>query len=267
VVRDGRVRDSRVVCPSRYNVKTDRRHDRRALTADAKAAADREEREGSGSLVYRDESGRVADFHALRRTLITSRVRGGADPRVAQALARHPAITLTMDRYSHPLIGQPATGLAALPEPVAQFSSPRQPSSTGTGRTSSAPCSFQTGRRCPRAAVCEKAGVNRRIRPPDFFGIAEHARAAATNKAPGLVAANLTHQRWSAIRLTRSAIGNPPQSAALRLTRTWRARLSEQCTGCRFSKHLTTRILGTAPQRIPVTLSGEGASIFHKSNR
>ncbi len=65
---------------------------------------------------YRDEAGRVADFHALRHTFITNLARTGVHPKVAQQLARHSTITLTMDRYSHLVIGELADGLSALPE-------------------------------------------------------------------------------------------------------------------------------------------------------
>lgn len=41
------------------------------------------------------------DFHVLRHSFITSLVKGGVSPKVAQALARHSKITLTMDTYSH----------------------------------------------------------------------------------------------------------------------------------------------------------------------
>ena len=50
---------------------------------------------------YQDSSGRFADFHALRHTYITNVVKGGASPKVAQSLARHSKITLTMDTYTH----------------------------------------------------------------------------------------------------------------------------------------------------------------------
>jgi hypothetical protein len=62
-----------------------------------------------------DAAGRVADFHALRHTFITNLARGGVHPKVAQQLARHSTITLTMDRYSHTLIGEAADALKALP--------------------------------------------------------------------------------------------------------------------------------------------------------
>ncbi len=67
-------------------------------------------------IVYRDEDGRVADFHALRHTFISNWARSGVHPKVAQSLARHSTITLTMDRYSHTLIGEQADALKALPD-------------------------------------------------------------------------------------------------------------------------------------------------------
>src|SRR5262249_12424296 len=50
---------------------------------------------------YRDEGGRVFDFHALRHQFISSLATAWVHPKVAQALARHSTITLTMDRYTH----------------------------------------------------------------------------------------------------------------------------------------------------------------------
>ncbi len=65
---------------------------------------------------YRDDAGRVADFHALRHTFITNLARGGVHPKDAQQLARHSSITLTMDRYSHTVVGEVAGALANLPD-------------------------------------------------------------------------------------------------------------------------------------------------------
>ena len=65
---------------------------------------------------YRDDAGRYADFHSLRHTFISNLARGGVHPKVAQQLARHSTITLTMDRYSHTVMGDLSDGLAALPE-------------------------------------------------------------------------------------------------------------------------------------------------------
>ena len=60
--------------------------------------------------------GRIADFHSLRHTFITNLVRGGVQPKVAQQLARHSTITLTLDRYSHVLAHEQADALLSLPD-------------------------------------------------------------------------------------------------------------------------------------------------------
>ncbi len=71
---------------------------------------------GAAGVAYRDAAGRVADFHALRHTFVTNVVDSGAMPKVAQALARHSTIALTMDRYSHTLVGERADALKGLPD-------------------------------------------------------------------------------------------------------------------------------------------------------
>lgn len=66
--------------------------------------ADGEHENPSDFLAYRDVSGKVADFHSLRHTFITNLARSGASPKVAQTLARHSDIRLTLDTYTH--VGQ-----------------------------------------------------------------------------------------------------------------------------------------------------------------
>jgi integrase len=61
----------------------------------------------------KDESRRFADFHALRHTFITGLVTG-LNPKVAQTLARHSVITLTMDRYTHLYQGNLSAALDVL---------------------------------------------------------------------------------------------------------------------------------------------------------
>lgn len=55
----------------------------------------------AAGLPYQDERGLFFDFHALRHTFITNLASGGVHPKVAQVLARHSTITLTMDFYTH----------------------------------------------------------------------------------------------------------------------------------------------------------------------
>src|SRR5262249_41850902 len=55
----------------------------------------------AAGLPYVDTQGQVFDFHALRHQFISNLAAAGVHPKVAQALARHSTITLTMDRYTH----------------------------------------------------------------------------------------------------------------------------------------------------------------------
>ena len=59
---------------------------------------------------------RVVDLHALRTTFISSLAAAGVHPRLAQALARHSTITLTMDRYTHTMPEQLTAALERLPD-------------------------------------------------------------------------------------------------------------------------------------------------------
>ena len=62
-----------------------------------------------------DADGCVCDFHGLRHTFISNLAAGGVHPKVAQQLARHSTIGLTMDRYTHLRLSDMTAGLAALP--------------------------------------------------------------------------------------------------------------------------------------------------------
>lgn len=97
-------------------LKADLKAARQAWLEEAVTDRERADREESVFLRYADHDGRVADFHALRHTFITNLVRGGVQPKVAQQLARHSTITLTMDRYSHVVTGETADALARLPD-------------------------------------------------------------------------------------------------------------------------------------------------------
>ena len=92
-------------------------------------------------VAYRDDAGHVVDFHALRHTYITNLARAGVHPKVAQQLARHSTITLTMDRYSHLVIGDLSNALHALPDLSPQ--TPERQRATGT--CDIAPKSLPTG--------------------------------------------------------------------------------------------------------------------------
>ncbi len=84
----------------------------------------------AAGIAYVTQDG-VADFHSLRHTFISNLVAGGVHPKVAQQLARHSSITLTMDRYSHLGLIDMTAGLAALPTIVA----PESQTMRATGTT------------------------------------------------------------------------------------------------------------------------------------
>ena len=83
--------------------------------AAAKTKAERLQREASDFLAYKDQQGRVVDFHSLRMTFITNLSRSGVAPKTAQLLARHSDINLTMNTYTTLGVLDQAAGVEALP--------------------------------------------------------------------------------------------------------------------------------------------------------
>ena len=76
------------------------------LRADLKAAG----------IPYCDRDGRVVDFHALRHTFVTNLARSGVHPTVAQRLARHSDVNLTLSRYTHTTLEAQGEAVRALPD-------------------------------------------------------------------------------------------------------------------------------------------------------
>jgi len=97
---------------------------RKAWLDDAATPMERAEREATSFLCYVDAQGRYADFHALRHTTGTWLAAAGVHPKIAQSLMRHSTINLTMNTYSHVLVGQEVDAIENLPslgiEPVSQ---------------------------------------------------------------------------------------------------------------------------------------------------
>ncbi len=58
----------------------------------------------------------VVDFHSLRHTFITNLCAAGVNPKVAQTLARHSTIGLTMDLYTHTDAASQRDAIDALPD-------------------------------------------------------------------------------------------------------------------------------------------------------
>jgi integrase len=70
----------------------------------------------TAGIPYADAQGRVLDFHGLRHTFLTHLAESGVHPKVAQVLARHSTITLTLDRYTHLDVMDVAGDLDKLPD-------------------------------------------------------------------------------------------------------------------------------------------------------
>src|SRR5512135_181628 len=85
-------------------------------------------------LPYRDASGRVADFHALRHSYITALAKSNAPVKVVQSLARHSTPTLTLGIYSHIGLYDQTAALDALPslDGKAPTEEPASMQATGT---------------------------------------------------------------------------------------------------------------------------------------
>lgn len=70
----------------------------------------------AAGIKHLDDTGRYVDFHALRHTFISNLARAGVHPSVAQALARHSSITLTMNAYTHTPIEAVVNAIKKLPD-------------------------------------------------------------------------------------------------------------------------------------------------------
>jgi len=104
---------------------------------EARSPEERKKREKSGFLAYRDLSGRVADFHALRHTYVSRLVCSGANVKVAQELARHSTPLLTLGRYAHVEILDQTKALDALPD--IEQTQPHQEAVKATGTDDASP--------------------------------------------------------------------------------------------------------------------------------
>jgi len=118
MVETGRVNRSPLARLRGLNAAVDRRHDRRALTADEARRLLAAAYTGPERFKVADvgDFGGYADFHALRHSIISALARGGCSVRMAQALARHSDPKLTLSRYSHVELNDQSAALDALPD-------------------------------------------------------------------------------------------------------------------------------------------------------
>lgn len=84
---------------------------------EAKTDKEKEARAKTDFLAYRSHDGRFADFHSNRHLFITNLERAGLSPKMAQTLARHSDIRLTLGVYTHVGISDQTAAIEALPAP------------------------------------------------------------------------------------------------------------------------------------------------------
>jgi hypothetical protein len=106
---------------------------RKAWISEAGPDADeRKRREQSDFLTYRDDAGRVFDFHSFRHEYISELVRSGANLKVLEDLARHSKLEL-VDRYAHVRSHNKLAALDALPPLAGDVpDGPQEVRATGT---------------------------------------------------------------------------------------------------------------------------------------
>ena len=86
----------------------------------------------AAGMPYRDSDGRVCDFHALRHSYVSLLARSGVHPKLAQELARHSDIKLTMNVYTHARLHDLAGAVNALPPLLDVRTGPMESKATGT---------------------------------------------------------------------------------------------------------------------------------------
>jgi len=172
---------------------------RDAWLQESATAEDCYERFGTGFLTSRDTSGHVADFHALRHTFITRLARSGVTPAVAKSLARHSTIMLTMDHYTHTVIGEERAALDRLHTLTPPTTTPEAAKATGTydsqavaaetGQRATAPATARSRHQMLKCANTgddaqgdARAGV--RAEAPMNAGNSEHLRLSSYTRGP-----------------------------------------------------------------------------------
>jgi integrase len=154
---------------------------RAAWVGEANTHEEEQTREASHFLTYRDARGRVFDFHALRHWYISNLALIGLHPKVAQSLARHSTITLTMDFYTHLELFDVAGSVNNLPHTslgdIAETPALQATGTDGTGRsevTTVVPRGANNGAILPASAsyqlhqVAPKDGITRNNQTPQL---------------------------------------------------------------------------------------------------
>ncbi|MFO0915260.1 MAG: tyrosine-type recombinase/integrase [Pirellulales bacterium] len=93
---------------------------RESWLAEATTEHEMKQRMKSDFLAYADHQGRYADFHSCRHLFITSLERAGISPKMAQTLARHSDIRLTLQTYTHVELSEQVAAIQSLKGPAGE---------------------------------------------------------------------------------------------------------------------------------------------------
>ena len=153
----------------------------------------------AAEIPYATDSG-FADFHSLRHTFISNLVAVGVHPKLAQQLARHSTITLTMDRYSHVGLLDMTTALESLPAATTPESQPMP----ATGTTDQHAEDFSCTKSCTRSAEISRS--------QPFSTVAESGEThlSRPTKKPRFPAKNEAFSESNTAQIQEASVGVEP---------------------------------------------------------
>ena len=158
---------------------------RSAWITAATTPTERDRREASDFLVYRDRRGFYADFHSLRHTFITRLVQAGVMPKDAKELARHSTIALTIDRYAHVTQKDLAAAVAKLSGPAGTSSGTSGGPAPSNVLENKGICDTTPGGRSPPVSAPLSPGpAGGRGRGPRHPGVRRGRRSAPAPAVP-----------------------------------------------------------------------------------
>jgi integrase/recombinase XerD len=91
---------------------------------ESKCDEEHEARMKTDFLCYKDQDGLFADFHSNRHLFISSLERAGLSPKMAQTLARHSDVRLTLGVYTHVGLHDQTAAIGLLPAPPVSDANP-----------------------------------------------------------------------------------------------------------------------------------------------
>jgi len=129
---------------------------RKKWIADGETPEEQERRTKTDFLCYESDDGLFADFHSNRHLVITSLERAGLSPKMAQTLARHSDLRLTLGVYTHVGLCHQTVAIHSLPAPPSLDGVGPEPGKRRSGivgnRNGRAKSRKDSGRIAPRRA-------------------------------------------------------------------------------------------------------------------